>query len=74
MLVRSLGVPGGYSYIYEQHRGVPIQLGLYTVEFTGYEGGYLADSTQFTVVPVPGAVLLGILGLSVAGIKLRKHA
>ena len=26
------------------------------------------------VVPVPGAVLLGILGLSVAGIKLRKHA
>ena len=27
-----------------------------------------------TVVPVPGAVLLGILGLSAAGIKLRKHA
>ena len=26
------------------------------------------------IVPVPGAVLLGILGLSVAGIKLRKHA
>ena len=26
------------------------------------------------VVPVPGAVLLGILGLSVVGIKLRKHA
>ncbi len=25
-------------------------------------------------VPVPGAVLLGMLGLSVAGIKLRKHA
>jgi hypothetical protein len=27
-----------------------------------------------TVVPVPGAVLLGILGLSVAGVKLRKRA
>ena len=27
-----------------------------------------------TVVPVPGAVLLGILGLGVAGIKLRKYA
>ena len=27
-----------------------------------------------TAVPVPGAVLLGLLGLSVAGIKLRKHA
>ena len=25
-------------------------------------------------VPVPGAVLLGIIGLSVAGVKLRKHA
>ena len=25
-------------------------------------------------VPVPGAVLLGMLGLSVAGVKLRKHA
>ena len=25
------------------------------------------------VVPVPGAVLLGMLGLSVAGVKLRKH-
>jgi len=26
------------------------------------------------VVPVPGAVLLGMLGLSVVGVKLRKHA
>jgi len=26
------------------------------------------------VVPVPAAVLLGIIGLSVAGVKLRKHA
>lgn len=25
-------------------------------------------------IPVPGAVLLGVLGLSVAGVKLRKHA
>ena len=25
-------------------------------------------------VPIPGAVLLGMLGLSVAGVKLRKHA
>ncbi|MHC4117314.1 MAG: hypothetical protein ACYSWO_07375 [Planctomycetota bacterium] len=27
-----------------------------------------------TVVPVPGAVLLGMIGLSIAGVKLRKHA
>jgi len=26
------------------------------------------------VVPVPGAVLLGLLGLGVSGIKLRRHA
>lgn len=27
-----------------------------------------------TIVPVPGAVLLGMLGMGVAGLKLRKHA
>ncbi|MCD4699868.1 MAG: PEP-CTERM sorting domain-containing protein [Phycisphaerae bacterium] len=67
MLVRSLGVSGGYSYIYEQLRGMPIQIGIYTVEFTGYEGAYLADSTQFTVVPEPLtmlAVFTGVAGLA----------
>jgi len=33
-----------------------------------------AFRVEGTVVPVPGAVLLGILGLGVAGVKLRKHA
>lgn len=32
------------------------------------------DHLQYSPVPVPGAVLLGILGLSVAGVKLRKFA
>ncbi len=32
------------------------------------------DDTMYAVVPVPGAVLLGMLGLSVAGVKLRKRA
>ena len=33
-----------------------------------------SDDFHFSVVPVPGAILLGMLGLSVAGLKLRKHA
>ncbi len=32
------------------------------------------DATDIVITPVPGAVLLGFLGLSAAGIKLRKHA
>lgn len=37
-------------------------------------GGIALDNINAEVVPAPGAVLLGILGLSVAGVKLRKHA
>ena len=32
------------------------------------------DNLDFNPVPVPGAFLLGMLGLSVAGLKLRKRA
>ncbi|OHB76351.1 MAG: hypothetical protein A2Z25_21175 [Planctomycetes bacterium RBG_16_55_9] len=32
------------------------------------------DTFHTSVVPIPGAVLLGLLGLSAAGIKLRKFA
>ena len=42
-----------------------------------YADVYLTKSElcgEFTPVPVPGAILLGILGLSVAGLKLRKFA
>jgi len=42
---------------------------------TGYNNFKIyAISEELTVVPVPGAVLLGMLGLSFAGMKLRKHA
>ena len=33
-----------------------------------------AFTAEVAPVPVPGAVLLGMLGLSLAGVKLRKHA
>ena len=36
--------------------------------------GWALDNLEYTVVPVPGAVLLGILGLSAVGVKLRKFA
>jgi len=42
-----------------------------------YDGAWAAamvGSAQFTVAPVPGAVLLGILGMGVVGVKLRKYA
>ena len=52
---------------------------LSSVTFSGIRinttpGGISLDNINAEVVPVPGAVLLGILGLSVAGIKLRKHS
>jgi len=41
---------------------------------TSLYGDYIALDLAINVVPVPGAVLLGMIGLSVAGVKLRKHA
>ena len=35
---------------------------------------YISEVVALQIVPVPGAVLLGILGLSVAGLKLRRFA
>jgi len=50
----------------------------YTLFWNVVAGSLSSGSQQnyakFTVVPIPGAVLLGILGLSVAGVKLRKYA
>ena len=39
---------------------------------TGAGAHFVMDN--FTIVPIPGAVLLGILGVSAVGIKLRKFA
>jgi len=41
---------------------------------SGSDVGYHVAAPDTTVVPVPGAVLLGMLGLGAAGIKLRKWA
>jgi hypothetical protein len=34
----------------------------------------IGDTFSTSVVPVPGAILLGLLGMSAAGLKLRKFA
>jgi len=44
-------------------------------QYTGVGGGEGKEGYQdFVLVPVPAAVILGILGLGVVGIKLRKYA
>ena len=55
--------PGSASYRY-----IKLEQGRY-----GPDGDMETDAVG-GVVPVPGAVLLAMMGLSVAGVKLRKHA
>ncbi len=43
------------------------------VELPNAEGAFV-DNIESTVVPVPGAVVLGLLGLSAAGVRLRKRS
>lgn len=40
----------------------------------GYPDYFDAANMKYEAVPVPGAVLLGLLGLSVASVKLRRRA
>lgn len=44
------------------------------VRFSSDSIAFEFDNLAVAVVPVPGAVLLGFLGLGVAGLKLRKYA
>ena len=46
----------------------------FEVKWTYEPGGSIGDDFHTSVVPVPAAVILGMLGLGVAGIKLRKYA
>ncbi|MBN1806313.1 MAG: hypothetical protein JW837_13780 [Sedimentisphaerales bacterium] len=41
---------------------------------SNYLGGYLVSDPTLVPVPVPAAVILGLIGMTVAGIKLRKYA
>ena len=50
-----------------------LRIGIH-VQAIGTSGNSEAFINNPSVVPVPGAVLLGMLGLGVAGVKLRKYA
>jgi len=54
--------------------GSPTDIGLVKVMTLWEDQDRTIYKQDLLVVPVPAAVLLGILGLSVAGIKLRKYA
>jgi len=46
--------------------------GLFTV--SSPVGGYTHGDIDIKIVPIPAAVLLGVIGLGVVGLKLRKYA
>jgi len=75
-LVLDLGGIHGMSY---NNYTMTLAAGVHDIDIFFAERHYSASGFQLNgfddaVVPVPGAVLLGILGLSAAGIKLRKFA
>jgi len=65
-----------YSYAFTAPvSGIGNSIHVMFEDFSG-SGGVAGDAyfDNISLVPVPGAVLLGILGLSVAGVKLRRLA
>jgi len=89
-LTPGAGAPAGYSLFTESiatrgnYNGTPWQYVSFTIQATGtydlvFELTNATDSRSdsylgIDVVPLPGAVLLGFLGLAAAGLKLRQLA
>ena len=68
-----LGYPGTVGGGIANHAN-PFWIQYNTYNPSDYDFHYYALSGPIEVVPVPGAVLLGILGLGAVGVKLRKFA
>lgn len=72
-----------YTYNFSEAiiKSISIRMGGggHTADHIGYLDDFTLDGIpiivegDFTVVPVPAAVILGVLGLGAAGLKLRKH-
>ena len=67
-------VPGGGNYIDTAHWYVATEADTLRDTTTSDFTDFLVQMESINPVPVPAAVLLGILGLGVAGLKLRKYA
>lgn len=52
--------------------GVSDPAGIWKIKISNSQAGIEVDHLQYGVVPVPGAVLLGMLGLGAAGMRLRR--
>ena len=70
------GVSGSWAGQTDSDRfyGASDMGGISRIHIMNSSAGIEVDHLQYGVVPVPGAVLLGMLGLSVVGVKLRKRA
>jgi hypothetical protein len=67
------GTDAGHWYVAAEvasYPGDPLAPSSFPADFSDF----IVQMESITPVPVPGAILLGMLGLSVAGIKLRKFA
>jgi hypothetical protein len=70
---RVIGVGDGHASIWE-NIVLTANLSAGTYTFKELNQGVSRNMYGIAVVPVPGAVMLGILGLGVVGVKLRKFA
>ena len=61
-----------YADVLNKLSDTSLRIGIHTQGFAS--GGSESFVNNMNPVPVPGAVLLGMIGLSVTGVKLRKRA
>lgn len=56
----------------EADRGTTLRIGIHVGSLPPWEGNEFVESDSFILVPLPGAVLLGLFGLSASGLGIRR--